>query len=425
MPLAHFWRDPAAMQLLHYAIASSTVALVLWFAPFSWYEKALFPFGYFTLYEYAVKSRNYALGSLLLMAFCVLWPRRRSHPIWMAVVLALMANVHALFMILSIAAFAALVIDRIFGRVAGSHQGILPTRNLFAVLIVISGWTIAATTAWPPSDSGFDVEWGLFFSPERIKMVLHSTNILSWQLRVDGKFGSSTLSWVAAIASLAAIVIAGVLFWRSPAGLFLSASFIGTLAFYYLLRPTPPPRFLGVIFFAWIACIWVGRLSEPLEPIVQTQAMRRVFAVVFGVTLLTQAWNGIGAVRTDYQHPFSNGFAVARYIQSQGWQDDPLAGVTDATMATIIGYLGVNRAYFLQGCRWGSFTVFDQARLPEVDWEHALARVRSLGPRVSLVISAYTRVDAALLIKSGFKVAAEFDGATIGDENYVLYRSGQ
>jgi hypothetical protein len=253
------------------------------------------------------------------------------------------------------------------------------------------------------------VEWGLFFSLERLTGVLHFMSVL---------FGADR-SWLPTAAGLI-IAATGSFLLPMVAGLFLSTSILGMLTFYYLKLPFGPLWHLGPIFLAWTAAIWLSRTCEPHKNVGS-----RICNFVFGATLLTQSWYGVSAVRADLERPLSNGSVVARYIQSQGWQNDPLAGSMDYAMAPIIGYLGIDRAYFVEGSRWGSFTMWDQTRLAKVDWDDALAKVRRLGSRVTLVLSD-TRVDAALLMKNGFsKVAARFEGSRRIDEDYVLYRSGE
>jgi hypothetical protein len=155
MPLTRISRDPLLMQALHFSIALAVVTLVLWRAPFSFFERALFPFGYFTLYEYAVKSRSYALGCLLIFVFCALWHRRRQLPLVMALVLALLANVDILFMILSIAAVLALIVDRLKKKRTDNELSFARWRSdLLALAIICAGWTLAIATAAPPLDSG-------------------------------------------------------------------------------------------------------------------------------------------------------------------------------------------------------------------------------------------------------------------------------
>jgi hypothetical protein len=76
MPLTRLSRNPALMQHLQLAISAASLSIVLWRAPLTRLERGLFPFGYFILYEYAVKSRSYALGILLLVVFCAKAPAK-------------------------------------------------------------------------------------------------------------------------------------------------------------------------------------------------------------------------------------------------------------------------------------------------------------------------------------------------------------
>src|ERR1700690_3696662 len=154
MPLTRLSRAPALMQGLQLVIASATVAVVLWQAPLSHLERLIFPFGYFVLFEYGVKSRSYALGFLLLVLFCSLWRLRRQHPVLMAVLLAALANVHVYFGIASAAALACIFVDRIVDDAAGLNDR--RSERYWAVpaaLIIAVGWAVAAAVALPPIDS--------------------------------------------------------------------------------------------------------------------------------------------------------------------------------------------------------------------------------------------------------------------------------
>jgi len=61
---------PEAMQAFHLLIATTSVFVFARHAPFRRWEKALFPLGYFMLYEYAIISRHYGLGVLFVSLFC-------------------------------------------------------------------------------------------------------------------------------------------------------------------------------------------------------------------------------------------------------------------------------------------------------------------------------------------------------------------
>src|SRR5688572_6121707 len=52
--ITRFTRDVSAMQILHVCISVCAVSVFVIFSPFRFFEKVLFVFGYFILYEYTV-----------------------------------------------------------------------------------------------------------------------------------------------------------------------------------------------------------------------------------------------------------------------------------------------------------------------------------------------------------------------------------
>ena len=96
---------------------------MLWRAPQSDWNRC-----FIFVYEYAIKSRRYALGCLFVFLFCAFWQRRGQSPVMVAIILALMANVDILFMIVSMAAVLALAADRLIGKPPVGEE--LPARGL-------------------------------------------------------------------------------------------------------------------------------------------------------------------------------------------------------------------------------------------------------------------------------------------------------
>jgi hypothetical protein len=75
--VTRFTTEPAAMQVLHVAIALGVWVLIFRASPFSGGEKFLLVLSYFLFWEYFVVSRSYALMMLLGFAFVAL---RASRP---------------------------------------------------------------------------------------------------------------------------------------------------------------------------------------------------------------------------------------------------------------------------------------------------------------------------------------------------------
>src|SRR6478672_7860902 len=90
--LTRITHNPIAMQILHGAIATASVAVLSYLSPFRRRDVWLIAFGYYFVFEYCAISRGYALGVLLLLLACPLATRPRPQPLPIAVLLALAAN---------------------------------------------------------------------------------------------------------------------------------------------------------------------------------------------------------------------------------------------------------------------------------------------------------------------------------------------
>jgi hypothetical protein len=401
-PLARISADPALMQMLSGAIAVFTIAIVLWRSPFTSAEKLLFPFGYFPLYEYSVKSRSYGLGLLLIVLICAAWPTRKARPIRMALLLALLANVHVLFMLVSAAFLGALVLERIRRRGSESADHPAPGTALAALAIVLAGWAAAFVVAWPPADSGFALGWVLRPSASRL-----------WQVVGGLDPYAASSGFVLAVAAI------GMFRMRRDivVGAFLGVAVTAIVAFLYL-------KYIGfiwqrgAIFAAVVAASWISRArGTALFP-------RFVVPVFFAV----QAMAGLQALTVDLLHPLSTGRAVAAFLEEKGWSHAPLIAVHDNATSPVLAYLERDRAFYpysdaachCRGAgRWGSFTIWDRMRVPEPDDAAILDAAGSLGPE-AIILIPLTRSDMKLQA-AGFRLIQRFpdqrDGLTFG-----LYR---
>jgi len=106
--LTRFTDNPAAMQVLHVMIATTTVGLIAWRSPFTPWERWLLAFGYLFAFEFAVISRAYGLGVLLLLAACH-WSSRIEQRMWpIALALVGLANTSIYGTILAICLLGSL-----------------------------------------------------------------------------------------------------------------------------------------------------------------------------------------------------------------------------------------------------------------------------------------------------------------------------
>ncbi len=204
------------------------------------------------------------------------------------------------------------------------------------------------------------------------------------------------------------------------AGSFLGISVLGILAFFYTRYPGMIWH-SGLIFMALFASVWIDR-SSMRDSTADSSRKPLVPGLIFGALLVIQAVQGVAAIGRDLRQPLSNGRAAAQFIRAQGWLNDPLIATEDNTAAPIIGYLGVDKAFFANGRRWGSFTVWDQRRLQPTDMSIVMQDTLRFGPAATLIVSVDTSVDPALLRQYGFSEVMHTNGAALPEEDYVIYR---
>ncbi|MBU1694174.1 MAG: hypothetical protein KKC51_09460, partial [Verrucomicrobia bacterium] len=98
-PLARLGAPYASMGLLHVGLAIGSVFMVLRFAPLPRLTRSLFVFSAWMFWMYAIESRVYAVGILLLFLIAWRYPDRHDRPWLHGVLIALLfnSNFHMVF----------------------------------------------------------------------------------------------------------------------------------------------------------------------------------------------------------------------------------------------------------------------------------------------------------------------------------------
>nr|MBI3614445.1 hypothetical protein [Nitrospirota bacterium] len=453
-PLTRLSPAPEAMQVLHLGIATLTVYFVSRYAPLSRLQLMLFPLGFYVLWQYAVVSRDYALGILLLVMFCALYPMRyRLFPL-VGLVLMLAAYTHALVLILVTAIGIGLVVD-VSGAIAQDRHafGLVRVRGLvlgFALIalgVVTSFLHLIPDSHYVgPTDStardlrSHALAIGVlsFFGVAAFILLLcwlrdRLSFALVWGFGIIGValyLDASVLGAIAGAPGIKAFALIGLaahlaLLYqmrdRFSLLILYGSGFTGLLVFFSAIF-SGGPHHHGMLFVVFFVGYWLERLTRPagLSPVRNRQS--QILDIVVTLVLVSQSLFGMRVMYQDLTAPYSNGKAVAQYIQSHGWQSSPIVGCMDFSAQTVVGYLGIKKIYYPQGERWGSYVVWDQKRRENTGLEHCLQSAQSLGKDV-LVVSSYAEEEP--LRNFPFDKVAEFKGAMREDENFVLYRSRQ
>lgn len=403
--------SPRAIQGLHLVLAAAAAFAFVRWAPFSRRERALFAFGYFPFYEYAVISRHYIVGALLTWLACAA-ARSRRPALALGAALGLLCQTTVYGYVLALAITCGWWLDRWLRR---DEIASIPRGEAAAGLgLGLAGAVAGLIQLIPEPGTSFAPGWRFSWDPAHTVKVLATP----WRafvplLRPELHFWNTHLldSWpgLQAVAGLLTLVLAVILLWRRKVAL-ATFCFGGAalLAFGYV-KLAGELRHQGHWWLLFVAVLWLGGGLDFLG--------RSWRARVFLILLIVHCGAGIFASWMDLRHPFSNGFATAELIRSEGLDRYPLLGHREPPAATVALALGrplysPSRGLFVTYPDWGP----EQREMKDQEVRCAARELaRREGRDIVLVINRelppWEELDAA-----GSRV-----GAIVSTEDYHLY----
>lgn len=430
--------SPIAMQVLHLGIGGAVVWTVARYAPFARLQRALFALGYFPVYEYAVVSRDYGLGVLLLLATCAaLGPRAIRFPTVVAL-FALVPHTNVFAAILGLALGFTVLADRWLPGGPVLTKGVSRVQFACGLVAVTISVALAAVQLKPPADSAIVVGWqpnlSLGMLAKRVRAV---TQPLYPIPQLDREWWDKPFLWNlwdlnpyrwplagAAYAMLGWVALG--LARRARALIFLAASVSGLIAFAYL-KFAGELRHLGHFFVALVMALWLGKIEDARREGVSDGWIERAWAStkgsLFTALLGVHVLGGVLAVLLERRYIFSNGKATAAYLVEHRLDRAPFVAEHDYTAQSVLVYLPRKQAYFPRGDRTSAFVIWNKARLAPVTDSACLDHARRLaadggGPAI-LLLDHPLAVDARDSI--GTRELARFVGSAVGDEDFYVY----
>ena len=429
---------PALMQAAHLLIGAAAVALVARYAPFSRLQRAAFAGGYFPLYEYGVIARNYSLGVLLTAAACALVARRREHPFALALALMLLAHSIVYGTILALGFGAALLLEQCLPVTAEAAER-RPRRAHMAVGLaaVVISVALAVFQLRPPPDSGFAPEWHFGVDAHRLGRTLLAFRSALLPLhplrpRYFDALITDNHAWLGIVGDVFALVVVAIALrslWRRPLALcFYLMATAGLLAFAYV-KWAGVLRNAGFLLIALLAGFWLAldeaRSSGREVPAARWSAPDVAVRSALTALLAVQVAAAGVACWLEVHYVFSYGRATAAYLTQHGLDGDLLAADPDGDAATVLGFLPKRPAYFPRGDRFGTFTVWDTARLEWPSGPERIERVREVarqdGREAVLIVGGSLPLPDSLVNAAGLRPLVAYSGPCASGENYRLY----
>lgn len=470
--ITRFTDNVWAMQIFHLIIAISFVSLFLFYAPFTKLQKTLFCFGYFTLYEYTIISRNYGLGLLLLFAFCILYPYRDRSYLPLAIVLFLLSHLNAYTLIISFALVLTLIIDAYFNR--NLRQRLYSKRWSISASFVIYliGLITSIIQLIPPLDSSYHGDligieedntlyttgeiinspffylsklfrsfasiWKAYVAiPDLFTWHFHNSNIfymftnkianLSGNATFVGEFNVlNILIYPLCLIIFLAVAIA---FYRQPIILFFYIiSNCALIGFFYLVR-IPNSRHTGHLFIVFIVSLWLS--TNYKHQILSNKFKNRFFDwIVINKSLLLTLFlclhliGGVYAYSRDLVDPFSGSKAAVEYIKKNNYDRLTIAGGSLTKVAPFSALLN-KEIYYLEREEFGTYTVWtgkNQKNNIDITNEEILKQIDRLiddnNPEILLILNRKLESSKSLL---NIKPLAQFEYSIVKGETYFLY----
>lgn len=413
--VAQLWESPRALQLLHLAIAGGATYVFVRWAPFGRAARVLFACGYFPFYEYAVISRHYALGALLLWLACLAATRRgAAAAIGLGAALGLLCQTTVYGFLLAVAVAAGWLARR-----AGEEGLPRPgPAGVAGVALALAGAVAGLVQMVPAPGTSFAPGWLFGWDAARAAKALAAP----WRAAVPlplprVQFWSSNLldPWPAlqAAGGLAVLALAVAVLWprRRTALVVFALGGAGLLAFTYV-KFAGTTRHHGHWWLLAAAALWLaGGLPRAPGRAWRRAAIHALLAVHCAVALF--------ASLVDLRHPFSNAAATADLLRRSGLDRLPLLGWREPPAAPVALALGAplyapSRGVYTTHPDWGP-----------IQRELTRREVRCIARR----LAAREGSDVVLVVNRRelppwpeIEAAGSRRGAITPSEDYHLYR---
>jgi hypothetical protein len=406
--------SPRAMQLLHLAIAAAGLFIFVHWAPLARWQRALFALGYFPFYEYAVISRLYAIGVLLVWVACAAVATRRP-ALAFGAVLCLLFQTNVYGYIIALALLAGWLVDR------WQRRGEVPPLGRGEVTaglaLVIVGAIAGIIQLVPRPGTTFASEWTFGWDATKALLALE----MPWRAAAPvpkpmHSFWSSNLldSWpLVQRAAGAALLIGALIFLRrsKPALTTFALGAVALLAFGYV-KFFGALRHHGHLWVLFFAALWLAGGLGRLD------GRWRWRSAVLAVLLLTHAAVGVFASLVDLYYPFSNGPAMAVQMRALPLDEVVLFGYREPPVSSVALPLGrpfyaPSRDVFATHPEWRP----GEHDLPERQVRCSARALAVRAGRDVLVLTSRRPFTWPELVPAG-----STQGAILNSEDYYLYR---
>jgi len=358
--LSHFISSNLeSMKVVHLAISTISAFLMLKYFPFKKIYRVMLVFGYYFFYQYSIISRNYAIGVLFVIVFCILYKNKFKNLIPLGITLFLICQTNYYALMIALAFTLILIIDYIseFKRIKEKkHHLYFAIAIVFALLGALlffwqMGYQLIANI--PSFGESLGIKGFISKYYRNIIATMNGTIVAYIPIvKIDaGFFNGSLIANLPIGSKLRYLFPAFLAFFSIPifiikrryiipyiisfSGMIIMPLFIHTGYIWHY----------GNIFLFFICLLWLTKISGKKSKYLiagKKEILTKAASVIL-IVLLSISLVGTGIIfYSDYKYPFSNGKYVAEYIKENFNIDEIIiAGHWDWSAAAVVSaYMG-------------------------------------------------------------------------------------
>lgn len=348
------------LPVLSIGIATAAVLIFLLKAPFPLWQKGLFVFGQFPIFQYSVICRSYGLSMLLLFALASLYKERQRHILSIGVILFLMGQTNLPSLIVSIAFLTSIVYEAL-RRMIQSHTR--PSLKwAISVGFIVGGIFLSLLQIIP------DAESSVFHSEA---LTIHSLGkALASVLLNPGRYFYNAFVAYSFVIILSLVIWIYWIIYLKKFGMWiiLMASSVGIGMSFDVIYPGSSWH-QGVFFLVWITVLWLDQENAfstdkgltCMAGLSDAKIFHRVKLTMFVGILCLQLIAGGYRYWRDWSQEVSSSKAFAGYLTSRPETAEAiLIGEPDFNLEALPYYVN-NRIYIPRECRFSKYTHFTKA----------------------------------------------------------------
>ncbi|HET7818408.1 MAG TPA: hypothetical protein VFL70_03815 [Bacteroidia bacterium] len=443
--ITSFSHNPFYMQLLHIGIATISVFLFNRYSQLPVWQRILFTFGYYSLYEYSIIARSYSLDLMLVLLFCTLYKNKGQNFIWIFFVLSLLANNSLYGLATACCLVAFLLLDYKINKSYWNYEIVSKYKLSISLFIFLLCACFSLIQIKPESDHERNISFLHLFNVDIIKFIssrIYNAYILIPELKIfptwnEGAYVSNS----AKEPFLSLLIFFGAIFILVRKPIVCALYVVGTIGMVYLVGVVGcySPRYIGHIFIFFVTAIFLSNQfpdeifsNKILNKWAQIgKSLQSVFIfIVFGCQMIV----GIAYYYNDFLKPFSMSKKAAQYIYDKKMESLPIVGTRDYVLSNLAALLG-KKIFYPERNAFASFIIWDGNRNLNRPFEAIIHNVDSLltgvHPKVLLILNyplTYMNGNSQFLFTNGMLSSTirlsflnKFEGGMVKDESYYIY----